>query len=159
MKKRLKKILYRFISPIRKFYWFIFNPKTYGVKILIGHEGKFLMIRNSYGIKHWTFPGGGKKRNETPEAGAKREILEEVGMSLRNLVYLGTYSSRRQYKKDTVYCFYGKAENNQYRIDNDEVEEAGWFELKDVPEFHSAAVDDVLNLFRERKLDIVHDPQ
>jgi ADP-ribose pyrophosphatase YjhB (NUDIX family) len=155
MKKKLKKIFYRFISPIRKFYWFIFNPKTYGVKTLIEHEGKFLMIRNSYGLKHWTLPGGGKKRDETPEAGAKREILEEVGISLRNLVYLGTYFSRRQYKKDTVYCFYGKAESNQYRIDNDEVEEANWFSLSDIPKFHSAAVDDILKFFSS----IVHDSQ
>jgi ADP-ribose pyrophosphatase YjhB (NUDIX family) len=156
MKKRLKKIFYRFISPIRKIYWFIFSPKTYGVKALIEHEGKFLMIRNSYGLKHWTLPGGGKRSNEMPETGARREILEEVGVSPKNLVYLGTYFSRRQYKKDTVYCFYGKAENNQYKIDDDEVEEANWFALSDLPEFHSAAVDDVLNLFREKKSNIIH---
>jgi ADP-ribose pyrophosphatase YjhB (NUDIX family) len=132
--------------PIRKIYWFIFSPKTYGVKALIEHNGKFLMIRNSYGFKYWTFPGGGKKKDETPEAGARREAKEEVDVSLGNLVFLGTYFSRRQHKRDTVYCFYGRVNNDFFQIDNEEVEEGRWFGLEEMPEFRSAAVDEVLAL-------------
>ncbi len=106
------------------------------------------MIRNSYGRKHWTFPGGGKKKNETPEAGAKREAKEEVGIFLENLVYLGDYFSRRQHKRDTVYCFYGKIDNDLFQIDNGEIEEGHWFALKEIPEFYYAAVEDVLMLYK-----------
>ncbi len=105
------------------------------------------MIRNSYGKKHWTFPGGGKKKNETSAMGVKRETAEEIGISLEKSVYLGTYFSRRQHKRDTVYCFYSKIDNDQYKIDNDEIGEAGWFSLAEMPKFHSAAVEDVLGLY------------
>ncbi len=148
---KFKRLFYKFILPIRKIYWFIFSPKTYGVKALIEHNGKFLMIRNSYGRKHWTFPGGSKKKNETPEAGAKRETREEVGILLENLVSLGAYFSRRQHKRDTVYCFYCKVDNDLFQIDNNEIEEAGWFTLKEIPEFHSAAVEDVIALYEKYK--------
>ncbi len=107
------------------------------------------MIRNSYGCKHWTFPGGSKKKNETPEAGAKREAKEEVGIFLENLVYLGDYFSRRQHKRDTVYCFYSKIDSDLFQIDNDEIEEGRWFALETIPEFHSAAVEDLLALYKK----------
>jgi ADP-ribose pyrophosphatase YjhB (NUDIX family) len=107
------------------------------------------MIRNSYGFRYWTFPGGGKKKNETPEAAARREAKEEVDVSLRDLVYLGTYFSRRQHKRDTVYCFYGKADNNFFQIDNEEVEEARWFGLEEVPKSHSVSVEEVFALYKK----------
>ncbi len=147
-----KRLFYKFILPFRKIYWFVFRPKTYGVKALIEHNGKFLIIRNSYGHKYWTFPGGSKRKDETPEAGAKREVREEVGILLENLVSLGTYFSRRQHKRDTVYCFYSKVDSDLFKIDNNEVEEGKWFLLEEIPEFHSAAVDDVLSLYEKYKL-------
>jgi ADP-ribose pyrophosphatase YjhB (NUDIX family) len=145
----MKKIFYKFILPIKKIYWFIFRPKTYGVKALIEYNGKFLMIRNSYGHKHWTFPGGGKKKDETPEAGAKREALEEVGILLESLISLGAYFSRRQHKRDTVYCFYSKVDNDFFQIDNKEIEETNWFTLEEIPKSHSAAVEDVFALYEK----------
>lgn len=153
MKLKLKKLFYRAVSPVRKAYWFIFHPKTYGVKVLIENNGKFLMIRNTYGRKRWTFPGGGKKRNETPESAAKREAKEEVGVILENLVYLGEYFNTRQYKRDTVYCFYGKRNDARYEIDNDEIEEAKWFALSEMPSFKSPAVQSVLRLYESMSHD------
>jgi 8-oxo-dGTP pyrophosphatase MutT (NUDIX family) len=147
--KKIKKLFYKLVLPIRKIYWFIFSPKTYGGKALIEYNGKFLMIRNSYGLKHWTFPGGSKKKNETPEAGTKREAQEEVGIPLENLVFLGTYFSRRQHKRDTVYCFYGKADSDFFQIDNKEVEDARWFSLEEMPKFHSVSVEEVLALYKK----------
>ncbi|KKT42310.1 MAG: ADP-ribose pyrophosphatase [Candidatus Giovannonibacteria bacterium GW2011_GWA2_44_13b] len=145
------KIFYKVLSPFRKFYWFIFRPKTYGVKTLIEFENKFLFIRNSYGIKHWTFPGGGKNRAESAEEGARREVLEETGISLPELIYLGEYKSTRQYKRDTVYCFYAKVNSVSYKIDPVEIEEVRWFAFDNIPSFRSKAVDEVLDLYKNIK--------
>ena len=136
------------INPFRTAYWFIFRPKTMGVKCLIENNEKFLMIRNSYGHRQWTFPGGGVDRNELPENAAQRETREEVGIEVTNLVPLGEYFSTRQYKKDTVYCFYAKVHSSYFKIDNDEVSEATWFSEADIPGRRSSAVDKVLNLYR-----------
>lgn len=56
------------------------------------------------------------------EEAAKREAFEEVGITLLAPEYLGSYFSERQYKKDTVYCFYKKVDSDYFQIDDDEVE-------------------------------------
>jgi 8-oxo-dGTP diphosphatase len=45
------------------------------------HVGQaVLLVRSSYRIA-WNFPGGGIRRGETPEAAAKRELSEEIGLT------------------------------------------------------------------------------
>lgn len=146
-----KRIFYRLISPARKAYWFLCRPKTHGVKVLIGHAGKFLLIRNSYGIGHWTLPGGGIRNDETPEAAARREAQEEVGVAPGKLTYLGNYLTAKEYKRDTVQCFFGTVDTPRFHIDQQEIEEAGWFSLPDIPTFQSHAIQKVFGLLKNVK--------
>ena len=143
----MKRIFYKIANPVRNFYRFIFRPETFGVKILIECDEKFLLIRNSYGVDHWTFPGGGVKKRESPENAVKREVNEEVGVEI-NPVVLGQYFNTRHYTKDTVYCFYAKVDSFDFRIDESEVTEAKWFSEPEIPQFRSAAVEEVLNLYK-----------
>lgn len=145
----MKRIFYKIIGPFRTAYWFIFCPKTTGVKCLIENGGKFLMIRNTYGRKHWTLPGGGIKKNEAPEKAAQREAFEEVGITLEMLTPIGQYFNTRQYKRDTVHCFYIETQSNHFKIDNDEVLEAAWFSIADIPMMRSRSVDAVLDLYAD----------
>src|SRR5947208_16401491 len=64
--KGFTRFLYGWAARLRVVYWFVFRPNTQGVKCLIEHDGRWLMIRNSYGKGHWTFPGGAIGRHETP---------------------------------------------------------------------------------------------
>lgn len=143
--------LYRLINPIRRFYWFIVRPSTFGTKVLIEYDGKYLMIRNTYGKGYWTFPGGGKHRNETPEDGAKREAREEVGIHLDSLIYLGEYFSQIEYKQNTVYCFCTQVDNGYFEIDPQEIAEARWFQSDQLPELQSSSVGKVLGLLAQHQ--------
>ena len=136
------------VHPIRQLWWRIRRPRTFGVKCLIECEGKFLMICNTYGHRKWTFPGGGIWRGETPEVAARREAREEVGIELSELIPIGSYASTRQYKRDTVYCFYTYVTSQRYEIDPVEIQEVGWFPLGVLPQSISAGVHDVLSLYR-----------
>lgn len=142
----LKRLLYKFIQPFRKLYWFVVRPNTLGVKCLIEHEGKFLCIRNSY-YPYWTFPGGAADKGELPEQTARREALEEVGIDTADWKEIGEYQSRREHKKDVVYCFYTQVRSSDFQIDNDEVIEARWFSKDEIPENQSFAVEEVLALY------------
>ncbi|HNX90503.1 MAG TPA: (deoxy)nucleoside triphosphate pyrophosphohydrolase [Candidatus Omnitrophota bacterium] len=50
---------------------------------VIKHAGKILLAQRKRSDRHggkWEFPGGKLEPNETPEAGLKREIKEELGV-------------------------------------------------------------------------------
>jgi 8-oxo-dGTP diphosphatase len=44
-------------------------------------DGRILLVRQSY-RRHWGFPGGLLQRREAVEDGARREVLEEVGLRI-----------------------------------------------------------------------------
>jgi len=127
-------------------YRFVFRPRTRGVKCVVEHAGTWLLIRNTYGHKYWTLPGGGVKRRESPADAARREVREEVGIALRDVEPLGEYFSTRHYSKDTVYCFRARVENTDHQIDGKEILEARWFAPDAIPEERGAAVDEVLRM-------------
>jgi len=111
---------------------------------VIGHTGRWLLIRNTDGPGHWTFPGGKIARSEKPVEAARREALEEVGIELPHLQYIGSYKSNRDHKRDTVYCYTSTVSTPDHKIDGVEVEEARWFAPAEIPANHGTSVDRVL---------------
>ena len=136
------------LSRLRTAYRFVLRPRTRGVKCVVEHDGRWLMIRNSYGGGYWTLPGGGVRRREEPADAACREVAEEVGIRLTSLEAIGSYFSTRHYSRDTVYCFRATVADPSHSIDRREVVEAAWFAPGEIPEFRGAAVDEILRLLR-----------
>lgn len=137
----------RLVVFSRKLYWFIFRPSTTGVKCLIRYDGKILLIRNSYSPEAWTLVGGGVKSSEEPASAVKREVVEEVGLNLESVSILGKYESDKEYKKDTVYCFYSElASFPIVKASKIEIIEAQWFDQKNLPSNVSKAVSNSLEM-------------
>ena len=132
----LKKILSFLTKPIYlilKTYWFIFRPKTFGVKVFLRCNNEILLVKNPYGTKKWNLPGGAIRRKETPEAAAKREVEEELGIKINKLKKLGSFLTTREYKRDTVDVFESWL-NQTPEINKDfEIKEAKWFEINNLP--------------------------
>jgi ADP-ribose pyrophosphatase YjhB (NUDIX family) len=132
--KRLLKPFTPLIFPFVRLYWFIFKPITHGAKAIIEHEGEILLIRNAYGFKRWTFPGGGVKENESLEQAARREVMEEVGLELKDITFLRSILSTREGKRDNVHIFKATSATKQLFVDEIEIEEARWFKESEMPE-------------------------
>jgi 8-oxo-dGTP pyrophosphatase MutT (NUDIX family) len=130
-------------------YWFVFRPQIYGVRCLIEFEGKILMIRQTYGDMRWTFPGGGFKRNESPEMAAAREVKEEVGISLPALRFIGEYTSTEGYKRDNVKCYAGVVGTPHFEIERNEIYEAAWFPWEKLPRPLASDAERVIELYRK----------
>ncbi len=146
---------YFFVNPFRRLYWFVVRPKTRGVKCVIFWQDKILLVRLAYAHKKWTIPGGGVKRHETPEQAAKRELREEVGINLSALNHCGSYQTVKEYKRDTVDCFYANVESPDFVLDDLEISEAGWFSLDDLPENRVPRVNKIIPFCKK----LLHDQE
>jgi 8-oxo-dGTP pyrophosphatase MutT (NUDIX family) len=122
------------LYPVLRLYWLVCRPEVLGVRCLVEYEGKVLLIRNPYGQMKWDLPGGGVRRGELPEAAARREVREEVGISLTDLHPLGRYTGTEVYDKDTVVSYFARAGSAALKPRRAEVYEEGWFELERLPE-------------------------
>lgn len=134
--------------PVARLYWFIFRPETYGVKVVIYSGDEILFIKNNYGTRSWTFPGGGIKRGEMPENAARREVKEEVGINLDKVNFVSRILSEKEYKKDNIFVYRANTENMNFKIDDLEIQEAKWFSKNNLPEM-SPVAEEILTLLNQ----------
>lgn len=149
--KKIIKIIIKLAYPIVKFYWFIFRPKTYGVKCIIRSNEKILLVKHGYGKSWWNFPGGGIKKGESPEQSIKREVKEELKIELSNIKYIGKLLSTKEYKIDTIHCFVADAKKEDIRRNEIEIQEEDWFLLMNLPKPLSPIAQRVLDLWYQNK--------
>jgi ADP-ribose pyrophosphatase YjhB (NUDIX family) len=144
----LRRIWNRMTAPFQLIYWQLTLPEAEGVKLLIECNDKFLMIRETYGPKHWTFPGGRMRRYELPEDAAIRKAQEEVGITLYTPAYLGSYFHTRQYKRDAICVYHSCVTTTEHHPDTSIVVESGWFAREDMETLVSSdSVDDAMELY------------
>ncbi len=142
-------VIYKIVYRLLKIYWFIFRPKTQGVTCLIISGDELLLIRQTYGRSAWTLSGGGLKKNETKEEAVKREVKEELGLSITP-EYIGEFTHNTEYKIDTVSCFVARMEKIEPKIDHHEIKEAKWWNIYNLPKDHSLNLQRVILMHQSR---------
>ena len=75
------RLAYRLGFRALRLWWFLRRPSHRGAVVAVWHEGRVLMLRQSY-RRTLDFPGGGLARDEAPRAAACRELAEEVGLAV-----------------------------------------------------------------------------
>jgi 8-oxo-dGTP diphosphatase len=105
--------------------------------IVYRDDGDILLVRSRFSRQEWALPGGGVKHNESYEQAAVREILEEIGLKIHNLRYLGKANSHESYAKFSVRVFVAHASDYDIKC-NFEIMEAWWFNRDHLPEEYYA---------------------
>jgi len=150
MKGRIIKLLNPITIPLVLLYWRTFKPNGYGVKVIAEYNNKVLIIRNSYGYKRWTFPGGNIDKGETSENAAVRELKEETGLDVHTITQVGSFVSTMHGKKDNIHIFHAQTTHNELSLDEFEVEEGDWFSHEELPELGPIAKE-IWEVFRDEK--------
>ena len=94
--------------------------------IVYRDDGKILLVRGRFSRQKWALPGGGVNRNESYEQAAAREVLEEIGLKIYSLRYLGKANSHESYVKFSVRVFAAYVSDYDIKC-NFEIMEARWF--------------------------------
>lgn len=74
---------------------------------------------------HWNFPGGGVEAGETLAEGAKREVLEETGITIKVGEVLESFTS----PKHEVTIFLAEYESGEIVVQSSELLDAKWYAL------------------------------
>jgi len=76
------------------------NPRPTNAVIFENEKKEILLVKRAHPPKkgYWDLPGGFAGFNETFEEGAKREIKEELGISISKLRYIHSYHNLYLYK-------------------------------------------------------------
>lgn len=114
--------------------------RTRGCKVAaFDRDNRLLLVRHGYGRSDlWMLPGGGVGRRESPEAAARRELMEEVGCRIGALALVAEYRSAAEGKRDALWLFRGETADAP-RPDGLEVVEARFFPLDAPPPTASPA--------------------
>ncbi|MBV8738367.1 MAG: NUDIX hydrolase [Alphaproteobacteria bacterium] len=105
-------------------WWRLTSPQHEGAVVAIHVGPALLLVRCSYRVG-WHLPGGGVRRGEHPEAAARRELAEEIGLAVTELHLAGTACGIWDGRRDRVHFFELRlAELPKLRLDNREVVEA-----------------------------------
>jgi 8-oxo-dGTP diphosphatase len=76
----LFRVAYRNAYRLMRIYWSIRHPDVHGALVAIWHDGKILLVQNSY-VPYRSLPGGYVNARETARDAALRELREETGIA------------------------------------------------------------------------------
>lgn len=127
-----ERAIFRGIAYIVSLIFRIVSQKDRVRVIVYRDDGKILLVRGRFSRQEWALPGGGVNRNESYEQAAVREVLEEVGLKIHNLRYLGKANSHESYAKFSVRVFAAHASNCDIKC-NFEIMEARWLNMNYLP--------------------------
>jgi 8-oxo-dGTP pyrophosphatase MutT (NUDIX family) len=129
----VRRPIYRVAYRVLQVIWFVTRPDKGGVKCVLTHQSRVLLVRHTYGRRAWDLPGGAMKRGEPPLSAARREMREELGVDDAVWNSLGALHATLDHRNDTLHLFQAELGSPAVAIDRGELSIARWFEHDRLP--------------------------
>lgn len=116
-------------EPCNKQYFPRINPC---VIMLVTRGDEILLARNGQAnSKFFSCLAGFMEPGETPEQCVAREVMEEVGIKVKNIRYHKSQSW--PFPSQLMLGFYAEYESGEIQPDGEEIAEAGWYRVGEFP--------------------------
>ncbi len=137
---RIQIILSRIIRPLFQ---------VFAAGVIFNQDNKILLVKSTYQRFHpWGLPGGSLDYGESPEDAVKREVWEETGL----IVEIKRFLLVKTWSPDRVGMYYLCEITGGEIHPTDEVSEADYFSLNDLPDVRPVDVDMFKELYRIMEL-------
>ena len=127
------------------------RPSLFGAATVIVRDGRVLLVHHTYGELNWELPGGGADPGESAEEAARREALEEVGVTLATLRLTGVYWEPQGALGWHHFVFRAglvPGSPEPHAADQKEISECAWFAVDELPrpmsDFTARRIEDAL---------------
>jgi 8-oxo-dGTP diphosphatase len=128
------------------------RPSVFGAATVIVRDDKVLLVHHTYGELNWELPGGGADPNESAEEAARREALEETGVTLAIERMTGVYWEPQGAFGHHHFVFraaLAPGSPEPRPADPKEISECGWFAPHALPrplsDFTARRIEDALS--------------
>ena len=133
---RLQVILSRIIRPLFQ---------VFAAGVIFNRDNKILLVKSTYQRFHpWGLPGGSLDYGESPEDAVKREVWEETGLNIE----IERFLLVKTWSPDRVGLYYLCEIIGGELHPTDEVSEAGYFSLDDLPDVRPLDVAMIESLYK-----------
>lgn len=103
------------------------------VIVAVVKDHRILLARNQQrAFKFYSVLAGFVEPGESLEDCVKREVLEEVGITVKNISYFGSQSW--PFPNSLMIGFTAQYDQGKIRVDGKEISDAGWFSKDELPE-------------------------
>ena len=108
-------------------------PKLHPAVIVLVRDGdRVLLTRKSFWVKgRYGLVAGFVDIGESLEGAVRREIKEEVGVEVRDIRYVA--SQYWPFPSQLMVGFTARYDGGEVRVDTEELEDARWFSVRDLP--------------------------
>jgi len=115
-----------------------------GIGVMVMRDGKVLLGKRHvdpekadselHGEGTWTMPGGKLEYGESFEDGARREVLEETDLQLKEVEVICVNNDKNEFAHFATIGLFSDNFNGEPRVmEPDEIVEWKWFELNNLP--------------------------
>ena len=127
------RMAFRYGYPLARMWWRVRRPRHEAALVAVYVGQELLLLKSSYRAT-WNFPGGAIRRGETPEAAARRELAEEIGLTGNTLVPAEGASGNWGGRRVRVHFFELRLDRlPELRLDNREIIGARWVSPDQLP--------------------------
>ena len=127
------------------------KPKV-GIGVMVMKDGKVLLGKRngSHGAGEYAWPGGHLEYMESFEACAKREVMEETGMEIRNVTFMRLMNLKEYAPKHYVDVgLVAHWQSGEPRVmEPDRIEGWDWYDLDNLPQPLFSAIPSYLEAHR-----------
>ncbi|MEX1059196.1 MAG: NUDIX domain-containing protein [Candidatus Saccharimonadales bacterium] len=119
-----------------------------GVGVFIFKDKKFLMIlrRGAHGKGTWSVPGGWMEFGESFKDTAKREVIEEVGLKIKNIRFGAVTNNvfpKEKIHSITIWLLTDYAGGEEQILEPNRIKELAWADFDSLPQPLFAPWDDL----------------